>query len=229
MTCRSACSTCSMRPARRLRCAALSAGDSDLQGSRLSDDVLVKRAQEGDRASFDELTRRYGCRIRKVTGRLLANDEDADEAVRETFLRAFRFLPKFEYRSSFFTWLYRIAVNVSLSKQRKRRTHMPVGPGVPPRGDAAQRGICASSDATRLESSLRDIPQAMRLAIDDLPADYRSVVALRLIEGLSNLETSEKLHLSVAAVKSRLHRGRLLLRERLPLTPADPNGSRPVP
>jgi RNA polymerase sigma-70 factor (ECF subfamily) len=214
MTCRSACSTCSMRPARRLRCAALSAGDSDLQGSRLSDDVLVKRAQEGDRASFDELTRRYGCRIRKVTGRLLANDEDADEAVRETFLRAFRFLPKFEYRSSFFTWLYRIAVNVSLSKQRKRRT---------------QRGICASSDATRLESSLRDIPQAMRLAIDDLPADYRSVVALRLIEGLSNLETSEKLHLSVAAVKSRLHRGRLLLRERLPLTPADPNGSRPVP
>jgi RNA polymerase sigma-70 factor (ECF subfamily) len=205
-----------------------------MQRSRLADDVLVKRVQEGDPASFDELTRRYECRIRKVTGRLLANNEEADEAVKETFVRAFRFLPKFESRSSFFTWLYRIAVNVSLSKLRKRRTHTPVESSVPPSNDAAQRGVCAGTDATRLESSLRDIPEVMRLAIDDLPADYRSVVALRLIEGLSNLETSEKLHLSVAAVKSRLHRGRLLLRERLPLAPADSDeggagdGSHPI-
>ena len=192
------------------------AGDAGSQRLPFPDAVLVKRAQAGDRASFDELARRYETRIRKITRRILGSNEDADEALRETFSRAYGFLPKFEFRSSFYTWLYRIATNVSLTKLRKRRAHLADKSRVPLNDGGTPTSMKADeTSAATPESGRNDLLEAMRRVIDDLPADYRIVTALRELDGLSNQEIGEKLNLSVAAVKSRLHRGRILLRQGL--------------
>ena len=190
------------------------AGDASSQRFPFPDAALVKRAQAGDRASFDELARRYENRIRKITCRILGSNED--EALRETFSRAYGALPKFEFRSSFYTWLYRIATNVSLTKLRKRKAHLAGKSHVPLNDGGTPTPMKADeTSAATIESGRKDLLEAMKRVIDDLPADYRIVTALRELDGLSNQEISEKLSLSVAAVKSRLHRGRILLRQGL--------------
>jgi RNA polymerase sigma-70 factor (ECF subfamily) len=182
----------------------------------LSDVALVKRAQSGDNSSLEELVRRYERRIHDITARMLGRDEDANEALQETFLRAYRFLPKFEFRSSFYTWLYRIATNVSLTKLRKRNKPPE------PRVDVLLDNYGTSSGETAGELGTgetdfrrKDQREAIKRAIDELPSDYKLVLVLRDLEGLSNHEVGQALNLSVPAVKSRLHRGRVLLRARL--------------
>jgi RNA polymerase sigma-70 factor, ECF subfamily len=182
----------------------------------LPDSILVTRAQQGDSPSFEELVRRYEQKVYSITYRMLGRDDDASEALQETFLRAYRFLPKFESKSSFYTWLYRIATNVSLTRLRKRKQPPMVSLDEPISEDGnSSREI---PDETRTpESDLRrkDIRDAIQRAVDDLPEDYKSVIVLRDLEGLSNHEVGDALRLSVPAVKSRLHRGRMILREKL--------------
>jgi RNA polymerase sigma-70 factor (ECF subfamily) len=161
------------------------------------DEALVKRAQGGDDSSFEELVRRYERRVYGITYRMLGREEDASEALQETFLRAHRFLPRFEFRSSFYTWLYRIATNVCLTRLRKRKEPSATTP---------------DSDAEGTSSYRSDRREAIQRGIDKLPPDYKRVVALRDLDGLSNQEIGHILNLSVPAVKSRLHRGRMLLR-----------------
>lgn len=182
----------------------------------LPDSVLVQRAQAGDTWAFEELVRRYESRVYNITYRMLGREDDAVEAMQDTFLRAYRFLPKFEFKSSFYTWLYRIATNVSLTKLRRRKELPTVsldeplsedGTGV---RDLADEKHNPESDFRR--QKLRDVIQQ---AVNSLPADYRAVVILRDMEGLSNSEVGEALNLSIPAVKSRLHRGRMILREQL--------------
>jgi RNA polymerase sigma-70 factor (ECF subfamily) len=78
------------------------------------DDVLVRRVQAGDSEAFEDLVRRYERKVYNITYRLMGNEQDASEALQDAFLRAYRFIGKFQFKSSFFTWLYRIATNVSL-------------------------------------------------------------------------------------------------------------------
>jgi RNA polymerase sigma-70 factor (ECF subfamily) len=182
----------------------------------LPDSSLVKRAQAGDMPSFEELVRRYEHKIYNLTYRMLGRDEDASEAMQDAFLRAYRFLPKFEFKSSFYTWLYRIATNVSLTRLRKRRDSATVSLDEPIGDeDGAVREIPDDTRAPALDYRRTEMRDAIQQAVGELPADYRSVIVLRDIEGLANHEVAETLDLSVAAVKSRLHRGRLILREKL--------------
>ncbi len=180
------------------------------------DDELVRRAQAGNTEAFEELVRRYERKVYNITYRMLGNEQDASEALQDAFLRAYRFLPKFQFKSSFYTWLYRIATNVSLSRLRGRERvetvslDQPVGES----GDIALDIPDYKYTPERLMQQ-RELRQALQDAVSELPEDYRSVVVLRDLEDLSNEEVSKVLKLSVAAVKSRLHRGRLVLREKL--------------
>ncbi len=180
------------------------------------DDELVRRVQAGNSEAFEELVRRYERKIYNVTFRLLGNEQDASEALQDTFLRAYRFIHKFQFKSAFFTWLYRIATNVSLSKLRKREKIETVSIDGPT-GEPGETAFDIPDPKYAPERMMREreLRSALNAAVEALPADYRSVVVLRDLEGLSNEEVSKVLNLSVAAVKSRLHRGRLILRNKL--------------
>jgi len=180
------------------------------------DDELVRRVQAGNSEAFEELVRRYERKIYNVTYRLLGNEQDASEALQDTFLRAYRFIAKFQFKSAFFTWLYRIATNVSLSKLRKRPKIETVSIDAPA-SDGSDSPVEIPDPKYTPERMMREreLRDALKTAVDGLPTDYRSVVVLRDLEGLSNEEVSKVLNLSVAAVKSRLHRGRLVLRTKL--------------
>jgi RNA polymerase sigma-70 factor (ECF subfamily) len=180
------------------------------------DSVLVSRAQTGDGPSFEELVRRYEQKVYSITYRMLGRDEDASEAIQETFLRAYRFLPKFEAKSSFYTWLYRIATNVSLTKLRKRKQYQTLSLDEPISEDGeTAREIPDERYMPETDMKRKRIRDAIQQAVNELPTDYRSVIVLRDLEGLSNNEVGDALKLSVPAVKSRLHRGRMMMREKL--------------
>ena len=180
------------------------------------DDVLVRRVQAGNTEAFEELVRRYERKVYNITYRLMGNEQDASEALQDAFMRAYRFIGKFQFKSSFFTWLYRIATNVSLSKLRKREKidTVSIDQPVNEAGDLPFEIPDLKYGPEKLMKQ-RELRAAIQKSVEELPEDYRSVVVLRDLEGLSNEEVSNVLHLSVAAVKSRLHRGRLVLREKL--------------
>jgi len=180
------------------------------------DDELVRRVQAGNSEAFEELVRRYERKVYNITYRMMGNEQDASEALQDTFLRAYRFLPEFQFKSSFFTWLYRIATNVSLTKLRKRKSP-PIISLDEPVGEDEDLPLEIPDYKYSPEEMMRrrELQEALQKSVDSLPADYRSVVVLRDLEGLSNEEVGKILNLSVPAVKSRLHRGRLVLREKL--------------
>jgi RNA polymerase sigma-70 factor (ECF subfamily) len=186
------------------------------QALPVPDDELVRRAQAGRVEAFEELVRRYERKVYNIVYRMLGNPEDASEALQDTFLRAYRFLGKFQFKSQFFTWLYRIATNVSLTKLRRRRSPVVMSLDQPV-GDSGDMAFEVPDDqfSPELLFNQRQLRRRLQEAIDELPEDYRTVVVLRDLEGLSNEEVSKVLNLTIAAVKSRLHRGRLALRGKL--------------
>lgn len=185
-------------------------------GLPVSDDELVRRAQKGNLVAFEELVRRYERKVYNITYRLLGNEEDATEALQDTFLRAYRFLKRFRFKSNFYTWLYRIATNVSLTRLRRRKKLDTVSLDAPVK-ETEELMLDIPDDHHTPEEIFRQkmFKERLQEAVASLPEDYRTVVVLRDLEGLSNEEVSKVLKLSIPAVKSRLHRGRLALRERL--------------
>ena len=180
------------------------------------DKELVKRAQAGNDDAFEELVRRYERKVYNIAYRMMGNPQDASEALQDAFLRAYRFLGKFEFKSSFYTWLYRIATNVCLTKLRKRKGPVVMSLDEPVGTDGdLQFEVPDHKYSPERMYEQREMAEALHEAVEALAPDYRSVVVLRDLEGLSNEEVSKILNLSVPAVKSRLHRGRLVLREKL--------------
>ena len=181
-----------------------------------SDEELVRIAQAGDTRAFDELVTRYKDKVYRLSFKILRHEEDASEALQDSFLSAYRGLKNFKAESTFSTWLYRIATNASLMKYRKRRDHhfsldQPMGREED--GEPLQIPDWSTQPVQELlDSETREI---MEEGVDRLSEELRTVFVLRDIEGLSNAEVAEVLDLSVAAVKSRLHRARIELRERL--------------
>jgi RNA polymerase sigma-70 factor, ECF subfamily len=184
------------------------------------EEVLVKRSKEGDVSAFEELVRRYEDRIHGYSFRMCRQKEDAQDVFQETFLAAFKGLKGFKGRSRLATWFYRIASNACLKKRRKGKfepkdlqsleAFLPrnAAPGKP-----FQIADWSRSPIRHLEE--KELRGALDGAVADLPAEYRAVLVLRDMEGLSAQETAKSLQISVAAVKSRLHRARLFIRQRL--------------
>lgn len=189
----------------------------ELKSLPLTESELIKRAKEGNDEAFEMLISRYEKKIYNLAYRFLNNEEDAAEVLQETLIRAYRFLKKFEERSSFYTWLYRIAVNVALRKLKKRAKESKVvslDEGIPQHEGIPQE-IPDEAQNPEVIYKRKQIQETVQKALAELPEAYRSVVFLRDVEGLSNKEVAEILKISVSAVKSRLHRGRLFLREKL--------------
>ncbi len=182
-----------------------------------SDDVddasLVARAQDGDGDAFGVLVRRYEARIYRLVRRIVGDDE-AEDVLQETFLSAWRALPKFAGHSTFSTWLYRIATNAALMRVRKRRPDL-VSLDASSDESAPARDLVDWGPTPEQALADGETRAAMDEAIAALPPEQRAAFLLRDVEELGNAEAAAALELSVPAFKARVHRARLFLRDRL--------------
>jgi RNA polymerase sigma-70 factor (ECF subfamily) len=178
---------------------------------------LVARAKAGDTAAFSELVSRYERKIFRLAKNITRHDEDAEDVLQEAFLKAYEHLDRFEGNSKFYTWLVRIAVNEALMKLRKRKTDktVPLDEPVDLGEEVMQREIAVWDNNPEEQYSGEEMKKILDDALESLKPDFRTVFTLRDIEELSTEETAEALGISVAAVKSRLLRARLALREKL--------------
>lgn len=184
--------------------------------SGLPDATLVERAQGGETAAFDVLAGRYAEKVHRLTYRVLRNEEDAEDALQEAFLSAYRNLGRFEGKSTFSTWLYRVAMNAALMRLRKRREGMVSLEQPRDREESQVTLQLADWGRGPIEETLNDeLRDALQAAVDSLPEELAQVFLLREVEGMSNAEAADILELTVPAVKSRLHRARLALRDYL--------------
>lgn len=183
---------------------------------------LVAASKGGDPAALDALVRIHQDRVYGFAMRMCRNVEDAKDILQETFLGMVRSLREFREESKFSTWLYRIAANACL-KKRRRGVHDPAPEQelsldeLMPRPDAEGRKpeIADWSDDAERALLRGELSGRMEAAIDRLPKEYKIVLVLRDVEGLSAEETAQAVGLSVAAVKSRLHRARVFVRREL--------------
>jgi RNA polymerase sigma-70 factor (ECF subfamily) len=176
----------------------------------------VRVAQAGDNRAFDELVRRYQDKVYRLSYKILRHEDDAAEALQDAFLSAYRGLKNFKVESTFSTWLYRIATNASLMKYRKRRgDHVSIEQSQSQNEEAEPMQLRDWSALPLEELLTAETREVMEEGIARLPIELRTVFVLRDGEGRSNAEVADYLGLSVAAVKSRLHRARIALRERL--------------
>lgn len=177
---------------------------------------LVAAAQAGQLEAFETLVERYERKIFRLTLNITQNREDAEDAMQEAFLKAFEHLGEFQGNSRFYTWLVRIAVNQALMKLRKRRPNqVSLDADVETGEDSIPREVedWGPSPEDRYEQT--ELSGILSQAIGELDPPFRIVFQLRDIEELSTEETAEALGLSVPAVKSRLLRARLKLRQKL--------------
>lgn len=179
--------------------------------------ALVARAKQGDDSAFTELVNKYERRVFRMAKQITQSDEDAEDVLQESFLKAYTHLDSFQGQSKFYTWLTRIAVNEALMKLRKRKSDKTVSLDEPADigEDTVVREIAVWEDDPEQRYSQEELREILGKAIEQLKPAFRTVFVLRDIEEMSTEETAEALGLSVPAVKSRLLRARLQLREKL--------------
>jgi RNA polymerase sigma-70 factor (ECF subfamily) len=178
---------------------------------------LVHAAKAGDISAFEELVRRYDRNVFRIAQHITQNREDAEDVVQDAFLKAYQNLGNFQEQSKFYTWLVRIAVNEALMKLRRRRPERTVSldEDIKTEDDSLPREIADWSPNPEQQYTQAELREILSKTIQGLPPGFRTVFVLRDVEGLSTEETAAALELSVPAVKSRLLRARLQLRERL--------------
>jgi len=179
--------------------------------------ILVDAARAGDIRAFESLVRRYDRNVFRIAQHITQNREDADDVVQDAFLKAYQNLGQFQGQSKFYTWLVRIAVNEALMRLRRRRPErmVSIDEDVRTEDDSMPREIADWSPNPEQQYTQAELKDILGKTIQGLPPSFRTVFVLRDVEGLSTEETASALELSVPAVKSRLLRARLQLRERL--------------
>ena len=188
-----------------------------IQAGALTDEDVVVRVRAGDTHLFEVLMRRYNQRLFRAARAILQNDADAEDAVQQTYLNAYRHLDQFEGRARFSTWLTRIAVYEALSRRRRARDK-PLESGDDEQSD---RAVSTAPDPER-QTYAGELGTLLEAALATLPHGYRSVFMLREIDGLNTAETAQQLRVSEGTVKTRLHRARDLLQRKLHnVTPAE--------
>ena len=187
-------------------------------GEPISEELaLVQAAKAGDVGAFEDLVKRYDRNVFRIAQHITQNREDAEDVVQDAFLKAYSNLAQFQGQSKFYTWLVRIAVNEALMKLRKRRPERMVSldEDVKTEEDSVPREVADWSPNPEQQYNQAELKEILSKTIQGLPPSFRTVFVLRDVEGLSTEETSDALELSIPAVKSRLLRARLQLRERL--------------
>jgi RNA polymerase sigma-70 factor, ECF subfamily len=178
--------------------------------------ALVSLAKGGDLGAFDELVNRYERRIFRLAMNITQNREDAEDATQDAFLKSFQHLSEFQGSSRFYTWLVRIAVNEALMRLRRRRPNVTsLDEPVQTEEDLMPREIQDWGPTPEQRYQVTELNSIMSSAIGELEPIYRTVFTLRDVEQISTEDTAEALGISVPAVKSRLLRARLRLREKL--------------
>jgi len=178
---------------------------------------LVARAKAGDGAAFSVLINRYEGKIFRLAMNITQNREDAEDVLQEAFFKAYEHLGQFQGNSKFYTWIVRIAVNQALMKLRKRKSDRTISldEQIDTGEDMVVREVAAWDPDPEERYSRDEMNGILTEAIDGLLPIYRTVFTLRDVDGLSTEETAEVLDLTVPAVKSRLLRARLQLRDKL--------------
>lgn len=178
---------------------------------------LVTRARSGEISAFNDLVRKYERKIYRLAKNITQNDEDAEDVLQETFLKAYEHLGDFQGNSKFYTWIVRIGVNEALMKLRKRKSDrtVPLDEPVDTGEETVVREIAVWDEDPEQKFSQDELGRILNEAVQSLKPAFRTVFVLRDIEELSTEETAQALNISIPAVKSRLLRARLQLREKL--------------
>ena len=184
---------------------------------QLTDELLVQKFMKGCEESFAEIILRYETKVHNLSMRLTRNQEDAEEVLQDVFITVYRKIASFEGKAKFSSWLYRITVNAAFMKLRKKKQDRTVSiedmlPTIENQTSTKEYGFGSQSDSLTMNNQIRE---ALENAIGRLPDEYRAVFVLRDVDGLSNKEVGDILNLSIPAVKSRLHRSRIMLRRKL--------------
>lgn len=179
------------------------------------DEDLVALAQVGDEGAFTELVHRHESRVYTLALKMLRNPADAEDVLQETFINVLRSLKQFRGESTFATWLYRIAYNGTLMRLRKSSMAVSLDEAI--EGDESEIPRELTDWSHDPESALlnQETRSEMQAAVDTLSTPLRSVFILRDVDGLSTEETAAVLDVSVPVVKTRLHRARMIMRNRL--------------
>lgn len=193
-----------------------------------SDYTLIEEFTAGSEASFEELINRYSTKVYNLAFRYLKNQQDAEEVLQDVFSTVYRKVHKFEGKSAFSSWIYRVTVNAAFMKLRKKRRNKSIFID-----DVHQHirntWVCERSESENaIELTYRnEIRDLLEQNIDRLPDEYKGVFILRDVNGLTNREVGDTLGLTIPAVKSRLHRARTMLKRKLkgmfsePISPED--------
>ncbi len=181
--------------------------------------LLVKRLKEKDTEAISGLVDAFSDKIYNLALGLLKNEQDAEDVVQDTLLQVFEKIGSFREEAALSSWIYRIALNFSYMRIRKikRDDHLEIEEHMPrfQRSGMHMHPVVNWPEATDDSVMRKELGRLLRESIDRLPEKYRVVLTLRDVQGLSTEEVAEVTGMTVAAVKSRLHRARLFLRERL--------------
>jgi RNA polymerase sigma-70 factor, ECF subfamily len=172
------------------------------------DRLLIQRFLAGEEAAFERLVERYYQRIDRLAQHVVRQPMTAEDITQEVFLRAYRSLPRFRGEASFYSWLYRIAINLCLNYLRRQAIHLS------PAEEADDSAVSVAVDPSSLLET-QELEHLVHRAIDALPPHYRVAVILRDLEGLSYQEIADILGIPLGTVKSRINFGKRLLREKL--------------
>lgn len=176
---------------------------------------LVDRALAGDTQAFEDLVRRHECRVFRTAVALTGNNEDAEEALQDTFLNVYQHLGEFRRDSRFTTWLTRIAINAALQKIRRRKGNISLDDPEVAEAEFMPRRVESWRENPERLYAVEETRRLVEEAILSLPPAYRVVFVLRDVAEMDTVEAAEVLGLTVAALKSRLLRARLMVREAL--------------
>ncbi len=178
-----------------------------------SDDRLVREAQHGDLEAFAELCRGLQKKIYSIIFAMTRNHQDADDLAQETFMQAFKSLKNFRRRSSFYTWIYRIAVNLTLNFLRKRpkeRGQNGLEESLPGKWSSSE-----PPESPEVRSMSKELSEKLQSAIDSLPLSYRASFTLVVLQGLTHGQAARVLGCSENTVSWRMHKARKMLQARL--------------
>jgi len=184
-----------------------------LPHAEMSDDEVVRRVVAGERELFELLLRRYNQRVYRTVRATLRNPDDAEDVMQQAYVSAYRALHQFEGRSSFATWLTRIALREASARNRKTQSLLRVVPELAE--EDTMNDFPEPGPDPETQAVANDLMQHVEAELAALPEAYRSVLMLREVEGLSTEETAACLEVSTDVVKTRLHRARAMLRDAL--------------
>lgn len=177
------------------------------------DDRLVEQAKQGNVEAFAELARRFEKRIQRAILALTGNLQDADDLTQETFMQAYKTLKDFKQQASFFTWLYRIAINLTLNflkRKKKERMKETLNENLPL--ELNSETLVDSPEQNSLE---KELSEKLKEAIDSLPISYRASFVLVVFQGMTHGEAAQILRCSENTVSWRMHKARKMLQAKL--------------